>query len=844
MSERIIIGTKLHAKAQPTLGLVGAIAEEIDGKLFPITEEGFCPTRQVFIVGRYEEIDAKFREGELFRLRVDLSQTQPGQEKFGPQCLYKALGHAAEKLQPNEVAEILHAELPDRNHRRLNVNSLPGTKYILIQNHLGDCYGPFEWEDKGASQDDLTQEIELKIITGGGLGSVGRTRQISHISESTIDSNAVKLDSVVGRKTLVQNVVGILAGSGFEEYANDKEIIDYVKTMAGEIAGRTVDRKSLATLATMASNSKQGAIQLSRSRIALFNKIVASSADLLDDMNVVCSTYLKNGDGTQILEDYVQANRGKYIEQLKREREVEFDERIKRRQDDLNQIENDIEVRRKEATDLNDAIVAKRKTLEEGVLADQKAYVEKVSKEHQQKIADMNTKEEAAKSRLAEIELRVGTLARVDEIETACIAKQAVLEHIQRQVDATRTELSSLKEENRKEEDDIRKKLRSMKPYVDHLNGSFNGESPKIPVIQIPCSSAPSKGDIHDQRSVIDSVQARLRSLGRSLDDQEVANLLISTQQSFITFFAGLPGVGKTSMCKLLAEAQGIEKRLLSVSVARGWTSIKDMIGFHNPLNDRFQPASTGMYEFLRAMDTEFQAGTPSPMAYILLDEANLSSIEHYWSAFMGMADATTDQALPVGQSSLVIPRCLRFVATINYDGTTEPLSPRILNRATVIVMRPGELTQRQHIDESILQSLPVTSESMDAMFGLFDEAPEFEIGEKSALDAIREVLSDPASDKGRSIHISQRKDNAIRQYCGRARPIMRSNGNEVTALDWAVMQHVLPQVTGHGSKFGNRLLALKKRLEDHGLEMSAGYLDQMISHGQNDLHSYEFFCW
>jgi len=192
----------------------------------------------------------------------------------------------------------------------------------------------------------------------------------------------------------------------------------------------------------------------------------------------------------------------------------------------------------------------------------------------------------------------------------------------------------------------------------------------------------------------------------------------------------------------------------------------------------------------------------------------------------------------------LVIPKSLRFLATINYDGTTEPLSPRVLDRASVIVMRPGEIAMRQAIDESALQHLPVSSENMEALFGQFYEAPELELEEKSALESISEVLNDSAADKGRAIHISQRKINAIRQYCGRARPIMRSTGNEVTALDWAIIQHVLPQVRGHGNKFGNRLVILKKRLEDHGLEMSAEYLEQMISYGQNDLHSYEFFCW
>ncbi len=79
-------------------------------------------------------------------------------------------------------------------------------------------------------------------------------------------------------------------------------------------------------------------------------------------------------------------------------------------------------------------------------------------------------------------------------------------------------------------------------------------------------------------------------------------------------------------------------------------------------------------------------------MAYILLDEANLSPIEHYWSAFMGMTDGEGERSLMLGQDRMQIPETLRFLATINYDGTTEPLSPRVVDRAPIIVLSPRDI--------------------------------------------------------------------------------------------------------------------------------------------------------
>ncbi|WP_152596870.1 hypothetical protein [Chromobacterium haemolyticum] len=842
MDERNIVAIKLHSKNQPGLGLIQAIAEEIDGRLTPITEEDFCQTKQVFIVGKYEEIESKFRHGELFKIRVEPSQPQASQlEKSSQQCKYKSFGTLAEKLSPSEIVEVIPAKLPNRNSRILGLSHLPSTTYILIQDDTGSCFGPLAWEDR--SQSNNTIDIELKFITGGGLGRSGRTKQVSKSTIDVIKKHIVPVATPTGEKFLLQNILTI-ASSGFEEYASDIEIIEYVKSIAGESAGRLIDRKALNTLTTFASNGRQGANQLTKSRIALFNEIVEASADQLESMNELFDGYLKNDAGAKIVEDHIQKNRTRYIDQLKREREIELDEKVKKGQEELHQLKEDLESRRKEAIELNDQIESKRKKLESDIVADQQAYLEKVSQEIQRRINDLNQEEESSKKRIIEIREALKENERIAEIKTLILQEEGALNYLKGQIEATRKDLVTVREETRREDDDLRKKLRGMKPFVEHINSPFTSEDTPTPVIKTPCFDLSTNELIHAQRAVIDSLRKRLTKYGRSFTDTDIANLLISTQQSFITFLAGLPGVGKTSLCKLFTESQGISNRLHNVSVARGWTATKDMIGFHNPLSDRFQPAPTGLYEFLKALNEDSGNTDSHPMAYILLDEANLSSIEHYWSAFMGMTDSNTNHPLVLGPKTLTIPKNLRFFATINYDGTTEPLSERILDRASVIVMQPGDITLSQDIETESLQPLPISSANMEELFGLYREAPELEAQEKAALDAIQNVLRNPSPEQGRPIHIRQRKIIAIRQYCARARSIMSSSGNEITALDLAITQHVLPQVRGHGNKFANRLTELHRKLDDNGLELSSEYLRKMIAYGQNDLHSYDFFCW
>ncbi len=135
-----------------------------------------------------------------------------------------------------------------------------------------------------------------------------------------------------------------------------------------------------------------------------------------------------------------------------------------------------------------------------------------------------------------------------------------------------------VKSELQKHDDALRKRLTDLRPFVEAINGAFTpGEGPIREVSVKTWDTKSNDATVVRQRNVIDVIQHELAARGRDMEDWEIANILISTQQSFTTFFAGLPGVGKTSLCRLIADVQGIRSRLQEVSVARGWTSRKDL---------------------------------------------------------------------------------------------------------------------------------------------------------------------------------------------------------------------------------------------------------------------------
>lgn len=398
--------------------------------------------------------------------------------------------------------------------------------------------------------------------------------------------------------------------------------------------------------------------------------------------------------------------------------------------------------------------------------------------------------------------------------------------------------------EIRLKDDELRRKLMGVRPYVDAINGTYMADERSAPSIAVSVHAGNLTADLEArQGEVIASVRAQFAAHGRVMNEWQIANLLITTQQSFITVFAGLPGVGKTSLARLLPIGLGLGKRLSEVAVARGWTSQKDLVGFHNPLVNRFQPSGTGLYDFLRALDSERDQPTINGMAYALLDEANLSPLEHYWSCFMGMADGDGARSLSLGETKVHIPAHLRFLATINYDGTTEPLSPRVTDRAAIILLEPADPESVEVSSVVGTSELPISAQAMSDLFGNEQHPPELLPEELAAFNAVRARLSSSDTQLGVPISLSARKILAIRQYCAKARGIMGADDDSLLALDVAIKQHVLPQLRGNG-RFGERLKMLARELDSNGLRGSGQIVRRMIEMGESDLQSYDFFYW
>ena len=327
----------------------------------------------------------------------------------------------------------------------------------------------------------------------------------------------------------------------------------------------------------------------------------------------------------------------------------------------------------------------------------------------------------------------------------------------------------------------------------------------------------------------------------------EILNIFISISQNFLTVFSGEPGTGKTSICNIVAHilgtsqvsslvqnGEGVElSRYVPISIERGWTSKRDFIGYYNPLSQAFEQANKHLYDGLRLLDAE---GEQSKYPYIvLLDEANLSPIEYYWADFMNICDSDSRFGkITLGNDiQLKIPPTLRFMATINNDDTTERLSPRLIDRATLIRLPDVPYTTVE--DEDLSDTSFVNVVEWAALQAVF--APDTSLD----LDAMPNEIYKSICNLFREnmkFSVSPRVDRAIRRYWATAKNLFESEaGNDTTiiALDYAVALKLLPKINGSGKAYLDFLIKFN-------LEKSRTILANIIKRGEASMNYYQYF--
>ena len=311
----------------------------------------------------------------------------------------------------------------------------------------------------------------------------------------------------------------------------------------------------------------------------------------------------------------------------------------------------------------------------------------------------------------------------------------------------------------------------------------------------------------------------------------DIVNIYICVALNFITIFSGEPGTGKTSMCNIIAKSLGLLNygdddinRYVSISVEKGWSSKRDLIGYYNPLTRRYDKNNSKLYDALRILDLE-QEKSLFPFL-VMLDEANLSPMEYYWADFMRLTDRSSinDTRINIGlEKDIYIPETLHYLATINTDQTTEKLSPRLIDRACIIKLPKVKVKDNPQTDSEEFQII-----TWDNYIGAFTSQDDTEYNQNT--NKILEKIYNLFEKYG--MNISPRIQEIIKKYIISAEKIMvENNGATKTqvAIDYAIVQKLLPKINGHYEFLKSFFDNLKTLCKEYHLNLTNAAVEQIV---------------
>lgn len=798
-------------------------------------------TKTVWISTGYEKIEESFDEGELFLIE-QYQETDKDSYSYDSTTLpsrseYWAKGTAAKRLDPSQCIPVIRAELPDKGTGILSYgNNLPQGQFFILNE--GDLYGPFTATQ---ADDDIYAATVQSLPLGLSIGDIAKLpakklKQAGVFLQVSADEFATE----IGYITSLKDIVAVMSARDIEkiDYINDTQLINYFARSKFGLRGKPA-------LARKPAEELKAAVSLMTKQHQ-----VASANERVERLLTILDQYLEQPElGRDIIHDWLSTSAGKtYLHELATDKPQLFENPSKETNTQRGSLEADLERLRAEKRKLESAILA------------EKSRVQKARTEADKAIEDLN-KRTAQQQQAGRQQVMADLEVKIQDAETALSDKKNELDSLLNNVDHAATLQDLTKEieyqERRKEElrGAVKAQERLLKSpelsdeaiktqtLLDLIHGRSLSRSDAQSTYTAPklAQSQPSDG-----HTVIQAMVEHFDDGGRSFTFEETANLLVTVQQSFMTVLKGLPGAGKTSTAIRLAQAYHIANQngqgddFLNVPISRGWVSGRDFIGFYNSLKGCYQPARTGMYQFL---NNGAQPEARNSLRLVLLDEANLSPMEHYLSDFLGMFDAEgRNRPIDTGnpaqeQRFLHVPLNTRFIATINNDNTTEPLSPRLCDRVPIISMDLQEPNSTQHHTAFTLDGV-IPYDILEGFFGVPNAAQQDDAELPLPLIHMLNLFEERNRELGPMTVISKRKRMAMQVYFSVAQRFM----DESKATDFALSQYVLPLVNGFGQPYKKRLERVAECAQKNHLSRSVTILDDIIHSGDAHIGSYNFF--
>ncbi|OOQ59843.1 hypothetical protein [Mucilaginibacter pedocola] len=818
-----VIAKLSRRTSNPTLGYIKPILyfNSERNKFLKAEESDFPNAGEIFIYGGFSNIETRVSYDELFELdevkKTELSKYEPGSPSS---CYYSANSDGFRRLSFMEFIRILNVDF-DLDKRTINDGYFSNNQYspIFIRNR-GLIYGPFSYSDGTLYPFNLTDF---------DLDGVDFEESVEDFFQNYRDCifkyNESELDALI---------VG-----------------DYLYSLTELVTITPNDIIYFGTIDSLLNWGKQFLkTKLNDQEIQILTKL--KDVNIPDTNNPLVSQKLSllfnhfenqnkwfNIDIPRYLNSFLTTENGQiYLNQFLEDNEVSFFNEY--RKSELDVIERNLLEKKEEldglelqVNDLKIKLHTQDDRIFEGIPEDEKIKLKSI-------ITDIDKRE----SVIAFVE----ESQRLNDVTEEIQKKEYLREYLNTQINDLKDQEKAIKVAMKGVKDeffnhtDFARKVMDAKIYTDLINNIDPSlQDTDVDKQKIKKVNRLNTVTFENSKAFFLEIQNRFSKENRDISYNDLVNLMVTTNQNFLTVFAGLPGVGKTSLVEKTSKILGCESnnRFLKIPVAKGWTSSRDILGYFNPLTKKYQRAKTGLLDFLQSCENDFKASNSVP-SFVLLDEANLSAMEHYWSDFLSVTDGDYKKEINVTDSLKVsFGSGVRFLATINYDHTTEILSNRLISRAPIIRLANSNGYNSLMTDTINNFDDIFSLEQLNNYINPKSNKEYFKDDIRNKFESIISVLEDD-NGNGNPTIIGHRKYLAVENYC-KVAGLLLEDDNKFLALDYAVMQNIWPLINGRGEGYYRRLQNLVEKTQ--GLPNTNHHLTRIIKTGEDNFKNFSYFC-